>query len=142
MLRSKNITYNGYDFLALEVRVPADGLSKSSNWCFDYQYLCEEFQRRPTGCGSRYVIYYGDCRSKYNSDMNIGSSLGCSPNYGIAHLTNIAFPNLHPNAHASNSFGFYECQYCNKTIPGSTFALVSMADFGGSHATTFYTVCR
>ena len=145
VLRSKNITYNGYDFLALEVRVPADGLSKSSNWCFDYQYLCEEFQRRPTGCGGSYfssVSGYSDCRDKYNSDMNIGDSLGCPPNAGIANLTKIAFPNFYQNAHYSNAFGFVACQHCNKTIQGSGFALSSLYDFLAYHATTFYTVCR
>ena len=144
MLRSKNITYNGYDFLALEVRIPADGLSKSSNWCFDYQYLCEEFQRRPTGCGSLYIHnpYVVNCRDKYNSDMNIGDSLGCSPTFGIANLTKIAFQNLNRNAHYSNAFGFFHCQHCSKTLQGSYLALSSMSDFWGSHATTFYTVCR
>ena len=144
VLRSKNITYNGYDFLALEVRVPADGLSKSSNWCFDYQYLCEDFQRRPTGCGSYFSSFsvFSNCRDKYNSDMNIGDSLGCNPIAGIANVTKNAFPNLYQNAHASNAFGFYQCQHCNKTLQGSGTALQSMADFWGSHATTFYTVCR
>ena len=144
VLRSKNITYNGYDFLALEVRVPADGLSKSSNWCFDYQYLCEEFQRRPTGCGGSYIpySYYSNCRDKYNSDMNIGDSLGCLPTVGIANLTNIAFANLRQTANLGNAFGFYQCQQCSKTLKGSEIALSSMYDFWVHHATTFYTVCR
>ena len=144
MLRSENITYNGYDFLALEVRVPADGLSKSSNWCFDYQYLCDEFQRRPTGCGSQFTSFsvYTDCRDKYNSDMNIGDSLGCAPNAAVANLTNIAFPNLHQNAHSGNAFGFNQCRHCNKTLQGSELALQYMSDFWVSNATTFYTVCR
>ena len=122
----------------------AGGLSKSSNWCFDYQYLCEEFQRRPTGCGGSYFSsfsVYSNCRDKYNSDMNNGDSLGCSPTYGIANLTKIAFANLRQTAHLGNAFGFYQCQYCNKTLQGSYFALSYMSDFWVSHATTFYTVC-
>ena len=144
MLRSKNITYYGYDFLALEVRVPADGLSKSSNWCFDYQYLCEEFQRRPTGCGSYYGFHsdFGNCSHEYNSDINIGLRLGCNPIYGIANMTKIAFPNLYQHAHYSNAFGFYLCQHCDKTLQGSDYALQSMADFWYDNRTTFYTVCR
>ena len=144
MLRSKNITYNGYDFLALEVRVPADGLSKSPNWCYDYQHLCEEFRRRPTGCGSQWTNYsvYTSCRDKYYSDMNNGDTLGCNPADGIARLTNIAYPNLRPRAFSNNAFGFQQCQYCAKTIQGSEYALSYMRDFWISKATTFYTVCR
>ena len=74
--------------------------------------------------------------------MNIGDSLGCKPTYGIANLTNIAFANLRQNAHAGNVFGFYQCQYCNKTILGNSLALQYMVDFWVYHATTFYTVCR
>ena len=145
MLRSKNITFNGYDFLALEVRVPADGLSRSSNWCFDYQYLCEEFQRRPTGCGGSYfssISEWSNCRDKYNSDMNIGDSFSCPPNVWIRSLTGIAFLKFYQNAHAYNAFGFYACQYCNNTLKGSETALQSMADFWYYNTTTFYTLCR
>ena len=94
VLRSKNITSNGYGFLLLEVRVPADGLSRSSNWCFDYQYLCEDFHRRPTGCGIdfREKSGWGDCRRTYNSDMDIGNTLSCNPAYAIAKLAATAFP--------------------------------------------------
>ena len=74
--------------------------------------------------------------------MNIGDSLGCSPTYGIANLTKIAFPNLYQNAYDFNAFGFAYCQHCNKTLLGSHDALSSMEDFRTHHATTFYTVCR
>ena len=144
VLRSKNVTYKGYEFMALEVRVPADGLSKSSNWCYDYQYLCKDFHRRPTGCGITYIsdTYHNYCRVKYNSDMNIGNSLGCNPSNNIADLANIAFPNMSRPAHYSNAFGFYQCWSCNKTIRASRLALAYMEDFWQSNMTTFYTVCR
>ena len=74
--------------------------------------------------------------------MNIGDSLGCSPTFGIANLTKIAYPNLYRNAHDGNAFGFHQCQHCSKTLQGSYYALSSMYDFSVSHATTFYTVCR
>ena len=61
--------------------------------------------------------------------MNIGDSLGCSPTFGIADLTKIAFPNLYQNARAYNAFGFYQCQHCNKTLRGSYLALNSLYDF-------------
>ena len=141
MLRSKNATYRGYDFLALEVRVPADGLSKSSNWCYDYQYLCEDIHRRPTSCSASWG-YQLACRDNYNSDMDIG--LQCYPANEIAVLANIAFPNLSPPAHRHNAFGFYLCgsNNCDKTIHGSTNALVYMSDFWQANVTTFYTVCQ
>ena len=107
--RSKNVTLNGYRFLMLEVRVPTDGLRRSSNWCLDYQYLCEDFHRKPTGCGVTYSSrpFYSNCRNKYNSDMAIGDTLGCNPSNAIARLANTAFPNLSPSAtYRRNAFGF------------------------------------
>ena len=143
VLRSKNITYRGYQFLVLEVRVPTDGLSRSPNWCFDYQYLCEEFHRRPTGCGDGggrgSLTYVTSCRDTYNSDMANGDVLGCNPSNGVALLGNTAFPN---RATSENSFGFMYCQTeCNKTIRGSNDALSYMKDFWGRGRTTMYTVC-
>ena len=143
VLRSTNVTYHGYDFLALTVRVPSNGLSKSINWCYDYQYLCMEFGRRPTGCGgqwTRYSAYY-DCRDKYYSDMNNGNVLGCDPASGVANVINIAYPKLRPPATYKNSFGFQQCQFCNKTIRDSEFAVSYMNDFWQYNALTFYTVC-
>ena len=144
VLQSKNITYRGYNFLALEVRVPRNGLSKSPNWCYDYQYLCEDFHRRPTGCGASWTPYsiYSRCRDKYNSDMNITDVLGCTSAERIANLTNTAFPNLSQPAHTLNSFGFHQCQYCNKTLHSSEYALTSVRFFWAYGGTIFYTVCR
>ena len=118
-----------------------DGLSKSSNWCYDYQYLCEDFHRRPTGCGTSWVwdLYYTNCRDTYNSDMLIGDTFGCNPSGGIAALANIAFPNLSQPAHA---FGFYKCQYCHKTLNDSNLALQVVSGFSNASVKTFYTVCR
>ena len=145
VLRSKNVTYNSYNFLALEVSVPWHGRSKSPNWCYDYQYLCEAFHRRPTGCGSYWTSYsrYSSCRDKYNSDMNIGDVLSCNPSSGVAAVANIAFPNLSPPAHDGiNAFGFHLCVTCNKTLQASNDALSYMRGFWQSNMNTFYTVCR
>ena len=145
MLRSKTITYNDFEFLALEVRVPTDGLSISPNWCYDYQYLCEEFGRRPTGCGQRFSSNpsYSSCRDKYNSDMNIGDVLGCNPGYTIGTVASRAFPDRTP-ARRYNSFGFHACSYntCARSIKASDTSLSYMTDFWTYNATTFYTVCR
>ena len=144
VLRSKNITLNGYGFLVLEVRVPADGLSRSSNWCFDYQYLCEDFNRRPTGCGETYrdMSGYADCRLTYNSDMDIGNTLGCNPSLAIINLAKTYFSTAQVTY--MNAFGFHRCRSfdCSKTLAGSEMALYSMAAFRASNTTTFYTVCR
>ena len=143
MLRSKNITSNGYGFLLLEVRVPADGLSRSSNWCFDYQYLCEDFNRRPTVCGAPYRSYsgYKECHSIYNSDMDIGNTLSCNPATAIKRLANSTFPT--PITYL-NAFGFFRCRSfdCSKTLAGSAMALINMAAFTLYNITRFYTVCR
>ena len=146
MLRSKNITYRGYQFLVLEVKLPADGLSRSPNWCFDYQYLCEEFHRRPTGCGDGHGrgsdTHLTSCRDNYNSDMANGDVLGCNPSSGVALLGNKAFPNLKYHATYNNSFGFLFCQTeCIKIIRGSDNALAYVHAFWLSGIATMYTVC-
>ena len=144
VLRSKNITYKGYQFLVLEVRVPTDGLSTSPNWCYDYRYLCEEFHRRPTGCGDIYGpdTHITSCRDIYNSDMANENVLFCNPTAGIALLGNTAFPNLTYRATRDNSFGFMYCQTeCKKTIQGSVSALGSMIEYLRRGRTTMYTVC-
>ena len=145
VLRSKNITSNGYGFLVLEVRVPASGLSKSSNWCFDYQYLCEDFHRRPTGCGATYLEYsgYKECHSIYNSDMDIGNTLNCNPSGAIATLAVKAFPNQISQMQSPNSFGFHVCssQDCSKNFANSSNALYHIHPFN-RHELTYYTVCR
>ena len=144
VLRSKNITYSGYQFLVLEVQLPADGLSRSPNWCFDYQYLCEEFNRRPTGCGNGYRrgSSFSLCRDKYNSDMDNGDVLNCNPADGIARLANMVFPNLTYRAGSNNSFGLFLCDTnCSKKIRGSEYGLTYMRDFWLKGITTMYTVC-
>ena len=146
VLRSKNITFHGNGFLLLEVRVPADGLSGSSNWCYDYQYLCEDFHRRPTGCGAPYIqtLGYGDRGRVYNSDMDIENILGCDPSDIIAMLANSTFPDISHESNDVYAFGFGSCMSseCSKTITGSETALYYMAAVRYYNATTFYTVCR
>ena len=139
------MTSNGYGFLLLEVRVPTDGLSRSSNWCFDYQYLCEDYNRRPTGCGESYRedITHGDCRRNYNSDMDIGNTLGCGPSDVIAYLARAAFPDARLSINFYNAFGFYSCasSHCSKSLSQSQYALTYMRDFR-IKGTVFYTVCH
>ena len=137
------MTFYGTELLALEVRVPTDGLSKSPNWCYDYQYLCEDFHRRPTGCSKYFVdsnLTLG--RDTYNSDMDIGTFFSCNPSQGIAQMANCAFSYLRKRACWTNSFTFFHCAYCNKTILGGSDAgLAYMQDFY-RYETIFYTACR
>eukprot|EP00058_Branchiostoma_floridae_P008373 XP_002593861.1 hypothetical protein BRAFLDRAFT_75679 [Branchiostoma floridae] len=51
--------YEGVDFLVIEAKLPADGLSATENWCRDYQNLCAEYGRRPTGCGEDWAVQGG-----------------------------------------------------------------------------------
>eukprot|EP00058_Branchiostoma_floridae_P001714 XP_002587202.1 hypothetical protein BRAFLDRAFT_102088 [Branchiostoma floridae] len=59
VLRTKNHTYQGQNFLAIEARLPFDGLSNYNNWCLEYMYLCAGYGLRPTGCGENYVFETG-----------------------------------------------------------------------------------
>ena len=144
MLRSKNITSNGNGFLLLEVSIPTDGLSRSSNWCFDYQYLCEDYNRRPTGCGRDFRDSRGfaDCRRNYNSDMDIRNILGCRPSVAIADLAKAAFSDASINYRAA--FGFYDCAspYCSKNLTQSLNALSFYTTDFRIKGTVFYTVCH
>ena len=146
VLRTKTVTYKGYQFLVLEVKVPESGLSRNDNWCLDYQLLCESYNKRPTGCGQLYASNQNVpiCRDKYNSDMNINNTLGCNPSRKIAEVANMAFPDLTTAVTYKNAFGFLYCtpEHCQKTIRGSELALTYMAAFWESNETTFYTVCR
>ena len=146
VLRSKNIQSNGYGFLVLEVRFPANGTSRSSNWCFDYQNLCEGFHRRPTGCGESFRASsgYKECHSIYNSDMDIENTLGCNPSSAIATLAVKAFPNLISQTQLwKYSFGFHTCisTDCSVNLEDSRKALYDTRAFKEGHL-TFYTVCR
>ena len=147
VLRTKLVTYKGFQFLVLEVRVPASGVSMNDNWCLDYQYLCASFNKRPTGCGQSWTYNhpYSSCRDKYNSDMNIGNVLSCNPTSKIAEIANTAFPDLNrPVVKFKNAFGFHTCKPidCQQTIRGSDMGLTYMRAFWESSETTFYTVCR
>ncbi|XP_013411953.1 uncharacterized protein LOC106174807 [Lingula anatina] len=149
VLRAKNITYRNYEFLALEVRIPDDGQSKSVNWCRDYQLLCESLSRRPTGCGERFLSIsgYKNCASDYNSDMRIGDVLSCNPSTRVAYAANLAFGDGKGPARSNyNAFGFHSCNShtCQKSIQKSDTALSYMWGSWKDNGTEtiMYTLCR
>ncbi|KAI8485993.1 DNA repair protein Rad9,Rhp9 [Branchiostoma belcheri] len=144
ILRTANQSYQGFDFFAIEARLPADGLSASENWCRDYQNLCSDFGLRPTGCGEQYAVNgdnrYVRCVTEYNSDPYINNVLGCNPSYRVADVVNLAFS---AGATWMRSFGFHECDTgdCQRGIVESLYSLYRTTDaFPGDRIV--YTVCR
>ncbi|CAH1272911.1 SCUBE2 [Branchiostoma lanceolatum] len=151
VLLTANQQYNGVSFFAINARLPADGLSNTSDWCRDYQNLCAEYGLKPTGCGEDYAVQGGSsshpdkirCVTEYNSDPYINNVLGCSPVLGVRDVASLAFS-------ASNtggrSFGFYRCSTsnCQRGIRESAQGLYNTeAAFpqNGSGDGIVYTVC-
>ncbi|XP_078583731.1 uncharacterized protein LOC144866251 [Branchiostoma floridae x Branchiostoma japonicum] len=139
--------YEGIDFLVIEAKLPAHGLSATENWCRDYQNLCAEYGKRPTGCGEDWAVHGGRlshagrirCVSEYNSDPYINNVLGCDPSSRVAAVENLAFS---AGATSSTSFGFNGCDSCHRGIYESRYSLHSTS-FGsdGTGDRTVYTVC-
>ncbi|CAH1273057.1 PKD1L3 [Branchiostoma lanceolatum] len=151
VLRTANQQYNGVDFLAINARLPANGLSNTSDWCRDYQNLCAEFGLRPTGCGEDYAVQGGSnsyaghirCVPEYNSDPYINNVLGFVPAGRVAEVANLAFS---AGATWDRSFGFNKCEtsHCQRGIRESHYSLYrTTAAFGsdGSGDRIVYTVC-
>eukprot|EP00058_Branchiostoma_floridae_P024950 XP_002610440.1 hypothetical protein BRAFLDRAFT_85579 [Branchiostoma floridae] len=144
VLRTANQHYQGFDFFAIEARLPSDGLSSSENWCRDYQNLCAEYGLRPTGCGESWAVnghdnYVRRCVTEYNSDPYINNVLNCNPSGGVRNVANLAFS---AGANSLRSFGFYRCttSSCQRGIVESRNSLTytSLA-FPGDRIV--YTVC-
>ncbi|XP_019616597.1 PREDICTED: malignant fibrous histiocytoma-amplified sequence 1 homolog [Branchiostoma belcheri] len=143
VIRTANQQYQGVDFFAIEAKLPADGLSATSEWCRDYQNLCAEYGLRPTGCGADQTgPNYRGCVTEYNSDPYINSVLSCPPAEGVAEVANLTFS---AEATADRSFGFHKCnRYCQPGIYENDLSLTyTSAAFGsdGSGDRIVYTVC-
>ncbi|XP_078580242.1 uncharacterized protein LOC144864240 [Branchiostoma floridae x Branchiostoma japonicum] len=143
VLRTANQHYQGFDFFAIEARLPSDGLSASEDWCRDYQNLCAEYGLRPTGCGEQYAVngadFYVRCVTEYNSDPYINNVLGCNPSYRVDDVANLAFS---AGATYGRSFGFHKCDTsnCQRGIVESHYGLSYTTDaFPGDRIV--YTVC-
>ncbi|XP_078675170.1 polycystin-1-like protein 2 [Branchiostoma floridae x Branchiostoma belcheri] len=143
VIRTANQQYLGVDFFAIEAKLPADGLSATSEWCRDYQNLCAEYGLRPTGCGADQTgPNYRGCVTEYNSDPYINSVLSCPPAEGVAEVANLTFS---AEATADRSFGFNKCnRYCQPGIYENDLSLTyTSAAFGsdGRGDRIVYTVC-
>ncbi|XP_078681624.1 uncharacterized protein LOC144916369 [Branchiostoma floridae x Branchiostoma belcheri] len=151
VLRTANQTYNGVDFFAIEAKLPADGLSSTSDWCRDYQNLCAGYRLRPTGCGEKWAVEGGSdshsykirCVTEYNSDPYINNVLNCNPSGGVTEVANLAFS---AGATWQRSFGFLSCytSSCQRGIHESLDSLWNTGaafDSDGSGDRIVYTVC-
>ncbi|XP_066291226.1 fibrillin-1-like isoform X2 [Branchiostoma lanceolatum] len=152
VLRTANQQYNGVDFLVINARLPANGLSNTSDWCRDYQNLCAEYGLRPTGCREEGEGQGGNspdppdtvrCVTEYNSDPYIKNALGCGSAKRVAEVANLAFS---AGASFRRCFSFYGCQtsWCQRGIHESHWSLhLTEEAFGsdGSGDRIVYTVC-
>eukprot|EP00058_Branchiostoma_floridae_P022733 XP_002608223.1 hypothetical protein BRAFLDRAFT_87876 [Branchiostoma floridae] len=143
VLRTANQHYQGFDFFAIEARLPADGLSASENWCRDYQNLCADYGLRPTGCGEQYAVHGADtyvrCVTEYNSDPYINDTLGCNPSSRVAEVANLAFS---ARAAPWRCFGFHSCDNkCQRGIVASRYSLYQTF-YAFLNDRIVYTVCR
>ncbi|XP_019615894.1 PREDICTED: uncharacterized protein LOC109463501 [Branchiostoma belcheri] len=151
VLRTANQKYRGVDFLAIQAKLPADGLSTSPDWCSDYENLCAGYGLRPTGCGENWAVEGGSesdpgrirCVTEYNSDPYINNVLGCHAADHVAEVARLAFS-------ATNiryrSFGFDWCttSTCQRGIWESLNSLYDTGSAfgpGGTGDRIVYTVC-
>ncbi|XP_078678248.1 uncharacterized protein LOC144914329 [Branchiostoma floridae x Branchiostoma belcheri] len=152
VLRTEDGEFNGLDFLFIEARLPADGLSAFTTWCEDYMYMCAEFGLRPTGAGEDNAVDTGQyvsenakrCVTEYNSDPYIDNAFRTLPNTDIAALASSVFS---VSATDENSFGFQSCNYdhCKRNIyqsQGSLYKTSGAYDVDGNGNRIVYTVCR
>ncbi len=106
VLEEREIVYREIPYLALRVRMRG-ATSSTENWCREYQELCAEYDRRPTGCGVAFEGRggYGVCMDEYDSFVT-DDSLGCNPSNGVrTAATQAGFE----GATSQNSFGFHSC---------------------------------
>ncbi|XP_023931285.1 fibropellin-1, partial [Lingula anatina] len=129
VIDTRNVTYKGLQLLAVKVRVPANGKSASTDWCYDYRNMCQSFGRRPTGC-----------HDVYSSYMPPNDELSCSPASPVYHIANDAF---RVPISGSQCFAFHRCQSgdCSSTFASSGDALMSSGGIMSSNDRVGYTVC-
>ncbi|XP_048590010.1 uncharacterized protein LOC5502460 isoform X2 [Nematostella vectensis] len=141
ILRTAKTTYRGQPYLAFHVRLPANGVSRYSTWCHEYQELCGLYHLKPTGCGSSHTwTPYTDCETTYGSVRPPGNDLDCNPSGGVYDIARDA--GLNPYA-TSYSFAFYACStYCTSTLPTSGCYSPLYCLSTGHPRREAWTVCR
>ncbi|XP_035665513.1 zinc finger protein 84-like, partial [Branchiostoma floridae] len=148
-------TYKGVGFLLIHATVPADFQSASENWCRDYQNLCAEYDKRPTGTGLDGTLGWdmswntraGSCVTGYGSDPYINNVLGDesqSPTEDIKAMVVRALGVQDSYAYG-RCFGFLYCDpgECHRDLAGISFSLHSTyaAVNDPGHDRTVFTVC-
>ncbi|XP_013396192.1 uncharacterized protein LOC106163219 [Lingula anatina] len=149
VLDTMRTTYGNYDFLAVKVLLPEDGMCSSGDCCTEYKNLCSFLGPfSPTGCSRPHITTssteYLRCESDYNDDINIRDTLSCNPSSNIASLVNSAFGiNSASGGTNGNTFGFHQCgvQKCVASLSGSAAALSYTAG-AMSGDRVAYTACR
>ena len=106
VLDEKAVSLNGSKYLAIKAQVPVDGKSKGSDWCEDYQSLCESYGLKPVGCG-------GQCITKYSAALKPGGP-GCQASR--TKVKQIANDAGFSQATETNSFALNDCNGCSSRI--------------------------
>ncbi|XP_028398838.1 uncharacterized protein LOC114522366, partial [Dendronephthya gigantea] len=118
-VQTKTVTdVNSY--LVIKAQIPSHGKSFLENWCKEYERLCKNYDREPTGFGRSYnhIEEYASCQENYFSVMDRANLLGANPNEKVAALAQqVGFTDATPN----NSFAFNACDgsKCSSVLPES-----------------------
>ena len=139
VLEERDVVYQEIPYLALRVRLRG-ALSSTENWCREYQELCAQYDRRPTGCGVRFADIggYAVCMNEYDSFVT-DDSLGCNASGGVRAAAAQAG---YEGATGQNSFGFHSCggtcqrQMCQGDHCNTALSYIDLSkEFG-------FTLCR
>ena len=123
----KLASYNDKDYTAIKVQVPLNGKSSDTNWCKDYQLLCQSYNMAPLGCG--------DCVSKYDSSFTT-CPMSTNEIEQLIHLAGFS------EATSSNTFIYKSCRACSSQVLENecqTNDLFCLQE-ANSHR-VFYTMC-
>jgi hypothetical protein len=123
----KLASYNDKDYTAIKVQVPLNGKSSDTNWCKDYQLLCQSYNMAPLGCA--------DCVSKYDSSFTT-CPMSTNEIEQLIHLAGFS------EATSSNTFIYKSCRACSSQVLENecqTNDLFCLQE-ANSHR-VFYTMC-
>ena len=104
---SRSVVYKSAPFKVLKLRdLPGDGQPLLSNWCEEYQTICQSVGAQPVGCGPSYHSEpdIATCGDKYGAQMD-NDDLLCGDNSVIVDLVEKSGF----NSSWKNTFMFYNC---------------------------------
>ena len=97
----KLINYNDNDYMTIKVQVSLNGRSNDTNWCKDYQLLCDSYKMLPLGCGDCVWEYYSSSASCPVSSTDAEQMLHTAGFNG---------------ANSSNTFIYKTCSSCSNQV--------------------------